>query len=76
MSIDSTYLSDKQIREAIKFDQENLQLEVHTDDFITYFGKNVTLEIGIKAADLELQVNRPVFIQIIFEPPQLKFDLS
>ena len=60
---------------AIRLDERSLQFVVKTDNFVTYLGKNVTVEIGLEA-DPDLQVNRHMFFEVIFTAPKPAFDLK
>ena len=61
ISIDSNELSSKQVFKAIsleksdltssRLEESDLILSIKTDDFVTYLGKNVTLEIGLEDSE-------------------------
>ena len=61
ISIDSYELSSKQVFKAIsleksdltssRLEESDLILSIKTDDFVTYLGKNVTLEIGLEDSE-------------------------
>ena len=55
-------------------DRKNLTLEVETGDFVTYLGKSVTLEIGIKGTDLDTQIASSLIVEVNFLPPKLEFE--
>ena len=55
VSIDNYELSNEQVLKAISLDKSNLTLSVETDDFATYLGKNVALEIGLENSEFAPQ---------------------